>query len=98
RHLKRERKILNFTRILQAGYRGFPALLLPFIVLGGIYGGWFTVTEAAGISVAYALLVEGVIYKTLTWKRLIKSLDEAALFAASIMLIIAMASFLGKIF
>ena len=40
------------------------------IIIGGIYGGIFTPTEAAAASVAYALLLEGLIYKTLTWKTL----------------------------
>jgi C4-dicarboxylate transporter DctM subunit len=38
--------------------QGIPALLLPIIVLGGIYSGIFTPTEAAAVSVIYALAVE----------------------------------------
>lgn len=39
------------------------ALALPFLVLGGIYSGWFTPTEAAAVAVAYSLVVSLVIYR-----------------------------------
>ena len=47
----------------------FPALFMPVIVLGGIYSGIMTPTEAAGVSVMYALPVGMFIYKGLTMKR-----------------------------
>ncbi|MEE8318252.1 MAG: TRAP transporter large permease, partial [Dehalococcoidales bacterium] len=48
-----------------AGYRGFFALLMPVIVLGGIYGGVFTPTEAAAVTLVYAIIVGLFIYRTL---------------------------------
>ena len=54
--------------ILRAFKNGIWALLMPIIILGGIFGGIFTPTEAAAVSVAYALFVSGLIYKDLTWK------------------------------
>src|SRR5690606_17432222 len=50
--------------------QAFPSLLMPVIVLGGIYSGWFTPTEAAAISVVYALFVTIFVYRTLKWKDL----------------------------
>ena len=54
-----------------------PALLCPLIVLGGIYAGWFTPTEAAVISVFYALVVSMLIYKSIKVKDLIPFLRKA---------------------
>ena len=52
----------------------FLALLTPFIILGGIYSGLFTPTEAAGVSVFYGLIVSCFIYKTLPFKMLPRTL------------------------
>lgn len=48
--------------------RAVPALLMPIIVLGGIYGGVMTPTEAAGVAVVYSIPVGFWIYKGLTWQ------------------------------
>lgn len=53
---------------------GIWAILAPIIILGGIYGGIFTPTEAAVVSVVYALLVGVVIYRELTWAKIRLSL------------------------
>lgn len=65
------------------------ALMLPVIVLGGIYGGFFTPTEAAAASVAYSLLVAMVFYRELKIKDLGKVLLGSAKTSAMIMFIIA---------
>ena len=65
------------------------ALLLPVIVLGGIYGGLFTPTEAAAVAVAYSLIVALVIYRELNVKDLGKVLLSSAKTSAMIMFIIA---------
>jgi len=54
----------------QATYKGFYALLMPIIVLGGIYGGIFTPTESAGVATLYCIFIGFFIYRTLTFKRL----------------------------
>jgi C4-dicarboxylate transporter DctM subunit len=77
-------------------WEGLWAILLPVVVLGGIYGGLFTVTEAAGVSVIYALFVELVIYRELTWRDLPRLFDEAVLLSGAIMIIIACATFFGQ--
>jgi C4-dicarboxylate transporter DctM subunit len=58
----------TWQELREAFARGKWALLSPFIVLGGIYGGVFTPTEAAGISCAYALLVGLFIERQMKWQ------------------------------
>ena len=66
-------------------------LAMPVIVLGGIYTGIFTPTEAAAVSVVYAVIVEAFIYKGLTWAKFNKTLREATVLSASLLFIIACA-------
>ncbi len=68
------------------------ALLLPVIVLGGIYGGVFTPTEAAAVSVVYALVIGMFVYREIKPSDLPKIFRDAALSTGVIMLIIAAAS------
>ena len=70
---------------LQAGW----ALLMPVIILGGIYGGVFTPTEASAVAVVYALVVGVVIYREIKVKDLYAILRKSALSSAVIMFIIA---------
>lgn len=70
---------------------GIWALLLPVIVLGGIYSGAFTPTEAAAVSVVYALLVEMLIYKELTLPKLFKVCRDSAMLSACLLFILACA-------
>lgn len=55
----------------------FWALLSPVIILGGIYGGFFTPTEAAVVAVVYSFIIGMFVYKELTWKKLYDSLLES---------------------
>ncbi len=73
----------------------FFALLMPFIILGGIYGGIFTPTEAAAVAVAYALFVGMFIYKEIKVKDLMKIFSEAGVTTAKIMVIISTAGLFG---
>ena len=70
---------------LQAGW----ALLMPVIILGGIYGGVFTPTEASAVAVFYALIVGVVIYREIKIKDLYAILRKSAISSAVIMFIIA---------
>ena len=65
------------------------ALLMPVIILGGIYGGIFTPTEASAVSVFYALLVGVVIYREIKLKDLYVILRKSVISSAVIMFIIA---------
>ncbi len=68
------------------------ALLSPVLILGGIYSGLFTPTEAAGVAVFYGLLVGGVIYRDLSFKSLYRACYGSALSSSVIMFLIAAAS------
>ena len=67
-------------------------LMVPVIILGGIYGGIFTPTEAAAVSVVYALIVGIFIYREVKWNQLIKILVESGKTTGGIMLIIGTAT------
>jgi tripartite ATP-independent transporter DctM subunit len=70
---------------LQAGW----ALLMPVIILGGIYGGVFTPTEASAVAVLYALIVGMVIYREIGIRDLYQVLRKSVMSSAVIMFIIA---------
>lgn len=67
------------------------ALLMPVIILGGIYGGIFTPTEAAAVAVVYGFLVSIFVYKLLGFKQFINVTFESARGTASIMFLVACA-------
>jgi C4-dicarboxylate transporter, DctM subunit len=69
----------------QAGW----ALLMPVIIMGGIYGGVFTPTEASAVAVFYALIVGMVIYREIKFSDLYKILKKSVISSAVIMFIIA---------
>jgi C4-dicarboxylate transporter DctM subunit len=71
------------------------SLSLPIFVLGGIYMGVFTATEAAGTGTLYALLIALVIYRTLKWADLVDGVQEATRTSAMLLMIIAGAAIYG---
>ncbi|MFD1008688.1 MULTISPECIES: TRAP transporter large permease [Oceanisphaera] len=75
-----------------------PALLMPVIILGGIYGGIMTPTEAAAISVIYAIPVGFMIYKGLTWRTFIESGKESATAVGAILIMVLFSLMLSQIY
>ncbi len=73
------------------------ALLVPVIVLGGIYGGLMTPTEAAAVAAFYGMIVGIFIYKELNLKKLYKSTLTAAKTSSIIIILMAMATLFGNI-
>jgi len=73
-----------------------PALLMPFIILGGIYGGVLTPTEAAAVAVIYAIPVGFLIYKGLTFRKLLEAGKEAGTAIGAIMLMILFSLILSQ--
>ena len=71
-------------------------LLLPVIVLGGIYGGFFTPTEAAAVCVAFALVL-GICYRELTFKNLMESLLKTVETSSMVIIIVGMSAILSWI-
>ncbi|GHA97570.1 TRAP transporter large permease [Modicisalibacter luteus] len=72
--------------------RAFLSLMTPIIIVGGIITGMFTPTEAAIAAVVYALFLGTVVYRTLSWRRLIQVSMETIETTAIILLIVAGAS------
>lgn len=70
-------------------------LLAPIIILGGIYGGIFTPTEAAAVGIFYGLFVGVFVYKSLTFKDIMELLNETAIASAVVMLVVAFAGIFG---
>ncbi len=71
--------------------RALLSLLLPFIILGGIYGGLFTPTEAAVIAVAYALVLGCFVYREIPFRDLPKIFAESAFTSSVVMIIVGFA-------
>jgi len=69
---------------------GVWALLMPFIILGGIFGGIFTPTEAAAVAVVYALFISIFINKDMKWSELPSILIDASVSTATIMVMVGL--------
>lgn len=99
-----DRELIN-TKMEELRARGFgklfleslPALLCPIIVLGGIYGGYVTPTEAACISVFYALIVSLFVYKTIKPKDLLPMLRNAVKTYGGLAFVLAFATAFGRV-
>ena len=88
----------NLKEFLKALWDGIWALFMPIIILGGIYGGIFTPTEAAVVALVYGLFVSMVIYRELSFRELFRLLDKFVSFNGGIVLTFAPAIALGAIF
>jgi C4-dicarboxylate transporter DctM subunit len=85
----------TFNEFLAAFKDAILALLMPVIILGGIYGGIFTPTEAAVVAVVYGLVVGLFVYREIKWKDLNRIFSESVVTTSVIMFIIATASVFG---
>jgi tripartite ATP-independent transporter DctM subunit len=79
----------SFGQFLVIAWRAVPALLLPFIILGGIHSGAFTPTEASAVAVFYAWFAGRFVYRTLTLDKIPAILVRSAVMTAGVMLIIS---------
>lgn len=71
--------------------KAIPAIIMPVIILGGIYTGVFTATEAAGVAVAYAFIVGVFVYRAINISTFKTILSQASITTSTIMLILATA-------
>ncbi len=71
------------------------ALTLPIIILGGIFGGFVTATEGAGLAVLAALFIGGVIYREINIKHLINSMKDGVIQTSAVMLLVSTSALLG---
>jgi len=73
------------------------AILVPVIILGGIYGGIFTPTEAGAVACVYSILVSMFVQRTVNFKELIETLAESCLTTAAVMFLVGTATTFGRI-
>lgn len=71
------------------------ALLLPVIILGGIFSGWVTATEGAGLAVVTSIVIGGLVYRELDWPLLRRAMLEGGQQTAVVMLLVAASALLG---
>lgn len=84
--------------IVRSTRRALPAMSLPVIILGGIYGGIFTPTEAAAVSVVSAFIVGFFIYRGMKLKNIFQSVIAAAETTGVILIILLFSLVVGRIF
>ena len=87
RHLPREH--FDLTEFLEAMRRGIWALLLPVILMGGIYSGYFSPTESAAVAVAYAFFIELFVHRELSVKQLFGVVVETTNLLGTLVILIA---------
>ena len=89
--------IPQFTRqVTRSGLYAFPALMMPVLILGGIYGGIMTPTESAAVAVIYAIPVGFLIYRGLTVSNFLSSAKEASTAVGTIMVMILFSMIFGQ--
>lgn len=87
---------LKFSELYEAIRDGFWSLMLPVIILGGIYSGVFTPTQAAAVSVIYALVVELYIHRSVRTQDLVRILSESTVLIGALLIILALAQGFNK--
>jgi len=87
----------SIIKIAKSFWEAKWALLIPVIILGGIYGGIFTPTEAAVIAVVYGLIAGKFLYGELKFKDLPKVFSDSALTTATVLIIVGSATAFGRL-
>ena len=87
----------SFRRLGKATIDAFWAILVPVIILGGIYGGFFTPTEAAVVACVYAAIAGAFLYRELTFSKVIDALSSASVTVGSCLIMVGTGTVLGKI-
>ncbi len=88
---------LSMRKIFDACYHGFWAMMAPFVILGGIYTGLFTPTEAAIVAIFYTLFVGIFIYRELDLREMIQALETTTWLAGRVLLVLFTATVFGRI-
>lgn len=81
----------RWRNIAEALRNGVWAMLAPVVILGGIYGGLFTPTEAAGVACIYAILISVYVHREITWTQVWQIMLDSAVLIGQIMIIVAAA-------
>ena len=82
---------------LEAFRKAFPILLMPLIVLGGIYSGVFSPTQAAAVACVYSLALGVLIYKGITWKVFMDALVETVRLSSMIYFLVIGGELFGRV-
>ena len=90
-------KPLSLRKVASACYHGFWALMAPVVILGGIYTGLFTPTEAAIVAIFYTLFVGIFIYRELDLREMIKALDTTTWLSGRVLLVLFAATIFGRV-
>lgn len=93
-----DKQLEKFSLFRSKKFKAIPALIMPIIVLGGIYTGIMTPTEAAAVSVIYALPVGMFIYKGLTLNGLRETLIDGVMSTGAIMIMLFSCSVISRIY
>jgi C4-dicarboxylate transporter, DctM subunit len=86
-----------FSEVVVALRQGFLALLLPVILLGGIYSGYFTATESAVVALLYALLLEALVYKDIDVRGFLSIIADTVRLLGTLLPLLAIAHSLNTI-
>jgi len=78
-----------------SAWRAIPALIMPLIILGGIYSGLFTPTESGAVAVVYGILVSMLVYRSMSVRMLYKIMGQSAVTSAVILIIVGLAGVFG---
>lgn len=81
----------HLKTLVRGAIRGIWALGAPFIILGGIYGGVFSPTEAAAVACVYAAFVTKFVFRELGWRDILDAACSTVVFSAQILIIVACA-------
>lgn len=87
----------SLSHIMKQIWHAKWSLLIPVIILGGIYGGIFTPTEAAAVAVAVGFIIGAFVYRELKMKDLTAVFVDSALMSATILIIVGSATGFGKL-
>ncbi|MFZ0098103.1 MAG: TRAP transporter large permease [Gemmobacter sp.] len=88
---------LSAGRILDACRKGFWSLMAPVVILGGIYAGLFTPTEAAIVAIAYTLIVGIFIYREIRLTEVMRALEATTWLTGRVLLVLFTATIFGRI-
>jgi tripartite ATP-independent transporter DctM subunit len=90
-------EVFQIKRVVRTFKEAAWALTLPVVILGGIFTGWVTATEGAGLAVVAAIVIGTFIYRELDMSRLLESMLDGARQTAVVMLLVATSALLGEV-
>ncbi|MCW1927389.1 TRAP transporter large permease [Bhargavaea beijingensis] len=87
----------QLRKLMLTGKAAFWALLMPVIIIGGIYGGFFTPTESAVVAVVYALLVSSLIFREMKWGAFVSATVSSALNTSMLLITLVFATIFSRL-